>query len=263
MLFLKSKMKNMYVPETYWDTVAGELQQRPGSKFIAGDVDPFYIYKRKKFLRFFSSISFSSKKVIEIGPGPGGNLLEIYKQQPAHLTGADISGQMLDLCKLHIAGKNIELVKINGKDLCFEPGYFDIAITSTVLQHVTDDAMLSALIKDICRITKSDIYIFERIEKRYKKNNSNAGRTIEAYEDIFKKNNVSLHSTRFLNVYWSRLVCGIIRKIFNSSKRKEGASQTKASVFFQKLVLKITRLFDSWLPVKKDIAMLHFKKNAP
>src|SRR5258705_9731929 len=107
-------MQEKYIPEKYWDAVAVELSQRKENNFLAGDDDPFYTYKRKKFLRLLSNISFKGKKILEIGCGPGGNLLEIYKQQPAQLTGCDISDEMLKVCKEKIANRDIELVKTDG-----------------------------------------------------------------------------------------------------------------------------------------------------
>jgi hypothetical protein len=64
----------------------------------AGDDNPFFRYKRQKFLaRFLSTIEFNSK-VLEVGPGPGGNLLQIVRPgRPRRVIGIDISSEMLDL----------------------------------------------------------------------------------------------------------------------------------------------------------------------
>jgi ubiquinone/menaquinone biosynthesis C-methylase UbiE len=252
--------QKIYIPEKYWDHVAEQIQLRNRNDLLAGDSDPFYVYKRKKFLSLLASISFTGKRVIEVGAGPGGNLMEIYLQHPAYLTGADISSQMLNICRQNIGNRNIELVKTNGEDLPFERGCFDIAITSTVLQHITDEAILSELIKNICRVTRSDVYIFEQIEKKHKESSTNAGRTIEEYRYLFEKYNMSINTICFLNVWWSKLVCGMIRKVFNTFKRNEGSSQTKVSVFLQKIALNFTKPLDNWLLVK-DFAMLHFKRD--
>jgi ubiquinone/menaquinone biosynthesis C-methylase UbiE len=253
-------MPEEYIPEKYWDGVAIQLMHRKEHYLLAGDDDPFYIYKRKKTLKLFSTILFKEKKVLEIGCGPGGNLLEIYKQQPAQLTGCDISGEMLNVCKRNIDKRNIELVKI-GDSLPFQSTWFDIIITSTVLQHITDDMVLQELIKNIGRVAGADVYIFERVEKKHKKELSNTGRKISEYQRLFEKYEMLLSDVRFVNIYWSKLFCGIARKLFNSSKRKEGSPQTKASIFFQKIILVFTMPLDNLIPVKRDAAMLHFKKN--
>jgi ubiquinone/menaquinone biosynthesis C-methylase UbiE len=249
-----------YIPELYWDNVAVELPKRSTNALLAGDDDPFYQYKRQKFISRLRSIPFNGRKVIEIGSGPGGNLLEIYKQHPDHLVGADISQEMLGISMENIGNRPIELVKINGKELPFKDQHFDIAITSTVLQHITDNSLLEPLVGDIARVTASDIFIFERIEKKNKRSATNTGRTIEEYRLIFDQYNMKLQKSSFLYVFWSKLFCGIIRRAFNRNDRKEGARQSKFALALQKFILPITKKLDDWIPVKSDLALLHFKK---
>ena len=65
-----------YNPETYWSRVGQEIEKRAGDNVIAGDNNPYYVYKRSKFLRrFLDTIDFQSKTILEVGFGPGGNLL--------------------------------------------------------------------------------------------------------------------------------------------------------------------------------------------
>jgi ubiquinone/menaquinone biosynthesis C-methylase UbiE len=249
-----------YIPELYWDNVATELPKRTGNGLLAGDDDPFYQYKRQKFVSRLCSISFKGRKVIEIGSGPGGNLLEIYKQQPALLVGADISQEMIGISQENIGNRSIKLVKINGRELPFSDHQFDIAITSTVLQHITENSLLELLVSDISRVTAGDIFIFERIEKKHKPSATNTGRTIGEYKGIFDQNDMKLQQSTFLNVYWSKLFCGMIRRIFNRNGRKEGARQSRLALTLQKFILPITKKLDDWIPVNSDLALLHFKK---
>jgi len=44
-------------------------------------------YKRKKFLQLLQSIDFKNKIVLEMRSGPGGNLEEVYRQNPKELQG--------------------------------------------------------------------------------------------------------------------------------------------------------------------------------
>ena len=63
-----------YDPEVYWSGVAQEIGKR-GDNYIAGDDNPYFRYKRLKFLKeFLDTIDFQSKSVLEVGFGPGGNL---------------------------------------------------------------------------------------------------------------------------------------------------------------------------------------------
>jgi tRNA G46 methylase TrmB len=88
-----------YHPESYWSRVANEIKKRGPQNCLAGDDNPFFRYKRQKFLaRFLSTIEFNSKVVLEVGPGPGGNLLQIVRtSRPRRVIGIDISSEMLDL----------------------------------------------------------------------------------------------------------------------------------------------------------------------
>lgn len=253
----------MYLPETYWDSVAERIKKRTSGELIAGDEEPYYRYKRNKFLKLLNSISFKDKKVLEVGSGPGGNLLEIYQHNPKEVFGADISRQMIDISRTNVGDRRITIVKTNGKKLSFPDNCFELTFTSTVLQHISDEDVLEELIKEMCRISESDIYIFERIEKKNKRNESNIGRTIEEYSKTFSKNSFYLLETRFLYIHWSYLVCGGIRKLFNKRNRQEGEPLSKISIFLQKPVLLFTRILDVVFKVKRDLAMLHFKRWKP
>jgi len=248
-----------YIAEEYWDSVAITIKNRDKKSLIAGDDEPYYSYKRKKFLKLLHSISFHSKKVLEIGCGPGGNLIELVKDRPELLAGVDISNEMVRLSK-ELLGDQAEIIKINGTTLPFGANHFEIVFTSTVLQHITDESILSDLVKEICRVSLKDVYIFEGVEKKRKQNLSNVGRTINEYLRLFQANNFLLEEVKFLNMHWSWLVCGTIRRVFNSRKRKEGEKETDVSRLFQRIVLVITKPLDELFPIQRDLAMLHFKK---
>jgi SAM-dependent methyltransferase len=250
---------SQYRPEEYWNSVALNIERRNKNNVIAGDDEPYYLYKREKFLRILHDIPFKNKKIIEIGCGPGGNLREILKDNPQELVGVDISNEMIRLSKELISDK-AEIIKINGTELPFPSNHFEIAFTSTVLQHITDEVILNNLINEMCRVGSKDIYLFERIEKKRKADVSNIGRTVKDYSIFFENNNFILEEIKFLNVHWSWFVCGTIRKVFNSKKRKEGEKETTFSRFFQRVFLFITKPLDDFFPVKRDLAMLHFKK---
>lgn len=60
-----------YHPEPYWSEVAQKIKTREGVNVIAGDDEPYYRYKRKRFLKLLNSVDFAGKSVLEIGSGPG------------------------------------------------------------------------------------------------------------------------------------------------------------------------------------------------
>jgi hypothetical protein len=67
-----------YDVESYWNEVANNIEQRKGVKIIAGDDEPFYRYKRKRFLKLLELININGKSGLEIGSCPGGNLAYLY-----------------------------------------------------------------------------------------------------------------------------------------------------------------------------------------
>ncbi|HEX2630295.1 MAG TPA: class I SAM-dependent methyltransferase [Chitinophagaceae bacterium] len=250
-----------YDPQHYWDDVAQHIGSRDDNNIIAGDDEPYYRYKRKMFLKLLDRIDFTNKKVLEVGPGPGGNLHYLLQKNCKEIAGADISEQMIELAKKNLQEPTIAIHKTDGFTLSFTDNYFDLVFTSTVLQHVTDENQLQQLIKSICRVSASEVIIFERIENKITGHESNLGRPISYYADIFKSNGFILYTTRFLPVRASYIVCGAIRKLFNPKSRKEGEPISKTSRMLQTIALPVTKVLDKIIPAKSDLCMLYFKKD--
>lgn len=250
----------MYHPEPYWNEVAGRISQREGIKIIAGDDEPYYRYKRKKFLRLLDSIEFSDKIVLEIGSGPGGNLFEISKKSPRELHGIDISDEMIRISRKVLENKNVTVTKTDGEKISFPDNYFDLSFTSTVLQHNTNEEMLIKLVDEICRVTRKEIFIFEKIEKSIRGTDLCLGRPVEYYKSIFKKHGFELRETKFLNIQVSFLVSGAIRKLFNSSDKKEGEPMSGISRALQNISLPLTSVLDNVFKSERELAMLYFEK---
>ncbi|MBY0477432.1 MAG: class I SAM-dependent methyltransferase [Chitinophagaceae bacterium] len=251
-----------YNPETYWDEVAKHISERKDIKLIAGDDEPFYRYKRNKFLTLLDEMDIKDKSVLEIGSGPGGNLKYLLNKKPSKISGTDISEKMIQLSKELLSSPIVELKKTNGTSLPFNSDSYDIVFTATVLQHNVDEENLKKLILEICRISKSDIYIYERIEKTITGHDSNLGRPIEYYAALFSENGFRLKQTTFLNIDVSYLVCGAIRKVLNNNNRKEGEPLTKVSILIENILLPFTSMLDKLVSRKRDLAMLHFIKQS-
>jgi len=246
-----------YHPEEYWSDVARRTSARP-SGVIAGDDEPFYRYKRAQFLRLLHKINFDDKRVLEVGPGPGGNLVEILNHhKPAFLAGADISQEMINYARTQLP-PSVQLNKINGTELPFEDRHFDIAMTVTVLQHNTDEGMLERLIQSICRCTDQRIYLFERIEKSARGDELNMGRPISYYQAELKKGGFKLEDVSFLNVSASYYMAGATRKLLNSTKRKEAQPLSRLSLGVQHVLLPITKRIDPLIATDREFAQLSF-----
>lgn len=252
-------MSNNYHPEKYWSEVSELINQRSENNIIAGDDEPYYRYKRVRFLEMLDSVTFKDKNVLEVGSGPGGNLLEILKKSPKNLEAVDISQNMVNLATKNTSGK-VKIHKIDGTSFPFEDKTFDIIFTATVLQHNTDEMMLTKLVNEICRVSSDKVSIFERIEDEIKGDELCLGRPVTYYENLFKANGFRLVETAYSNIKISYLVCGAIRKIFNPSSRKEGQPITKFSVLLQNISLPITKVLDKVFKSKSDLTKLVFER---
>lgn len=248
-----------YQPESYWSTIGKRIKERSANNVIAGDDEPFYHYKRKKFLALLHEVNFQGKRVAEIGCGPGGNLVEILKTSPLKLVGFDISQEMINLAKEKLPA-TVELIKTEGTTLPADDKSFDIVFTATVLQHNTDRAMLEKLIREIARISASKVYLFERIEPDFKGDELCEGRPVNYYADILKSCGFKLKSTTFINIGASYYVSGAIRKVLNPRHREEGERISKISEILQKMTLPVTKLIDNIYKPARDLARLEFER---
>lgn len=248
-----------YHPESYWTEVADRIDSRAGTNVIAGDDEPFYRYKRKEFLKLLHSLDYKGKQVLEIGHGPGGNLLEVWKHKPKDLRGVDISSKMIELARKNIPNE-VKVTKIDGTTLPFPDKELDIVFSATVLQHNTDENMLKEIMKEMARVSGDKVVIFERIEKKLKGDDLCMGRPVSYYQQIMKENGFELSNQSFINIRLSYLVCGAIRKLFNPASRQEGEPLNALSVWLQKITLPVTAILDKIFTSQTDLAKLEFKR---
>ena len=250
----------MYNVEEYWSDVAERIDERTGRNVIAGDDEPYYRLKRRKFLKLFHEINYDGKAILEIGPGPGGNLAEIFNNHSASkIVGADISSSMIEVAQKHL-DSSIGLVKIDGSTLPFNSNSFDIIYTVTVLQHNTDRETLEALMKEVARVSSNEIYLYERIESSERGDTTNIGRPISYYSDFFAQHGFELQSSKFLDIQLSSMLAGFTRKILNARSRTEAEPLNTFSLWVQKIGIPITAFIDQFISQKRDLARLHFKR---
>lgn len=250
-----------YHPEPYWSAVADRIKNRGNNNVIAGDDEPFYRYKRARFLAMLNSVDFKNKSVLEIGHGPGGNLLEIKKKSPSRLTGVDISDAMIVLATEN-TNNEVELVKINGTQLPFEDKEFDIVFSATVLQHNSDDEMMRALLAEMCRVSSNEVFLFEKVDSKIVGDDLCYARPVEYYHKLVQEKGFKLDNTRYINIRSSYYVCGAIRKIFNKSSRTEGEPLSTFSIWLQIITLPITKILDRIFTSKKDVTKMGFRRNS-
>lgn len=250
--------KQEYHPEPYWSDVAKRILDREDNNVIAGDDEPYYRYKRHRFLELLGSLSFAGKSVLEVGHGPGGNLNFVSKRKPKRLAGADISNDMIALARKNTSVTDFN--KINGVELPFKNKEFDLIFTATVLQHNTDDAMFRKILAEICRSSGKQVAFFEKIEKEISGDDLCVGRPVSYYEMLCKEQGFRLKEVEFINVNISYYVCGAIRKGLNSSNRAEGEPLNGISVFLQNITLPITKILDKIFTAKRNVAKMVFER---
>jgi SAM-dependent methyltransferase len=272
-IFLGSIMNSermTYDPETYWSRVGQEVQKRAGDSVTAGDDNPYYSYKRSKFLcRFLDTIDFSSKTIMEVGFGPGGNLRHIASFHcPQLIFGADISQTMYDIARRNLQSfRNVSLTKIDGTHLPFEDRSIDLSFTVTVLQHVTDAAMLEALVKDVCRVTRDRVVLMEDIGhcEQLGGQGDYVSRTVGLYENLLSKHGFEWRQTRFLNTKvsrrWYEFSWRVYRRAF-AHDHHEGDRINFLGKVLIGLPLILTRVLDDFLTEDQNLAKLTFVRKS-
>ena len=248
-------------PEEYWSKVARQIAQRGPGHVIAGDDEPYYRYKRQQFLKIFRRLDFKGKFVLEVGCGPGGNLREVAKHQPARLVGVDISAEMLQLAAANLKGINVELIKTDGTGLALPDNAFDLVYSVTVLQHQPDYPSFKLYLSEMGRVAQDTIILFERTERTEKGNALNLGRPVSAYAELLAAQGFALVNTQYLKIHASYYVCGAIRRLFHPGSSAEGEPMTKLVLFFEHLALPVTRLFDQMMRLRRDVTKMEFKKS--
>ena len=246
-----------YSPEPYWSEVAANIDEREGDNVIAGDDEPYYVYKRERFLRMLRELPVADREVLEIGPGPGGNLRELWRARPARLAGADISARMIEVARRRL-DPAVELVKTDGTTLPFGDRAFDLVFSVTVLQHNSDDAMMRALLGEMARVSRAEVTLFEQVDYRISGDELMRARPIAYYASIMREYGYVLAEARMLDIVASYYASGAIRRGLNPATRKEGEPLTPISLAAQRLVLPVTKVLDRLLPLQKDMARMRF-----
>lgn len=254
-------LKDDYQPEAYWSAVGKRIAARAQShNVIAGDDEPYYRYKRREFLKLLREVNFTGRSVLELGCGPGGNLIEVLKLAPRQLTAVDISAQMISLARQKVPAM-VELIKIDDSTLPFADQTFEVVFTATVLQHNTDENMLRQIMAELCRVSVQQVILFERIEQTIQGDALCVGRPLPYYAEIMAAHGFELTEQKFINVRVSYYVCGAIRKLLNPLNRQEGEPLNKISEWLQTFTLFFTRPLDKIFTSTKDIARLIFVRN--
>lgn len=255
-----------YDIESYWSRVASDIRKRGPENYVAGDDDPYYRYKRATFLRrFLATLDVAGRRVLELGCGPGGNLLELVGRGPTLLVGVDISACMLTLAQRTLEGipVPVELKKTDGQRLPLDDRSVDLAFTVTVLQHNVDPAGLSLVIAELCRVTADRIVIIEDTggARTAPEGSTFLARPIDAYQIEFARHGFGLQTAAYLNLRHSRRVHQAIRRRLVPANHREGQPLSAPVKTALTLALAITRLLDKTSSDTEDLTRMVFVRN--
>lgn len=253
-----------YDVSAYWSRVGREIEARGADNVIAGDDDAFNRYKRQKFLtRFLHSIDFDGKRVLEIGCGPGGNLVEIGRQhRPAKLRGADISPVMARIAaqNLRTNGIEAEVTHIDGRTLPFPDRSVDVAYTVTVIQHNTHGPSCAALVGEICRVTAETVVLMEDIGGADLDGTGTwVGRRVDVYAALMRQGGFALEDCTFLDIELSRKAELLSRKLRPAGHR-EGEPPGAAATALLAAGIPITSRLDPLVRRQAGLAKMVYRR---
>ena len=256
-----------YDAEAYWSRVASEIGRRDAGNVVAGDDDPFHRYRRAKFLKTcLAKVDVDGKTVLEVGCGPGGNLAWLAGHRaPEALIGCDISADMVALAKKGTADCDVAVTvhKSDGAHLPLDERSVDVAFTATVLQHCTDGGMLSTLVADICRVTRSEVVVMEAIgDDELTRDTSYLARRLEIYSELFAQNGFALRHRYSLKTRVSNGVWRLLNAVFGRRAHREGEAFGPAQRRLMTIALPVTRLLDDLVPDRRNINKLAFVRAA-
>jgi demethylmenaquinone methyltransferase / 2-methoxy-6-polyprenyl-1,4-benzoquinol methylase len=100
-------------------------------------------------------VAGSPQSILDVATGPGGVALQLAARSQAHVTGVDLTGEMLRVAAANVAragqSPRVALVQGRGEELPFADATFDGLTFTYLLRYVADP---SATIRELARVVK-------------------------------------------------------------------------------------------------------------
>ena len=130
----------------YWDVRVDDTrlsEHQPGTAEFYAALDAYRLRKNPYLLRVVNFAGWAGRDVLEIGCGPGLDLVRFAKGG-ARVTGVDVATTALDLAQgcCRAAGVKATLLQADGARLPFAEASFDLVYCHGVLSFVRDPAGL-------------------------------------------------------------------------------------------------------------------------
>jgi SAM-dependent methyltransferase len=250
-----------YNAAEHWSDVATKAGGRGGrGRLVAGDDAPYYRYKRRLFLqKFLSQIPTEDKSILEVGCGPGGNLVELLRRNPKRLVGCDVAPAMVEAARQEREAEGAEIVLIDGESLPFADQEFDLSFTVTVLMH-NPEQRKAQIIGEMCRTTRSQIYLIEdtfppspsaRAATTEDEASGGIGaygsffpRAVGEYADSCAKGGFALVDTQYLETFASHYLFAFLSTRLDKQRTAEGEGFSRLHWGVETAMQPLTRQLD-------------------
>lgn len=256
-----------YKADQHWSEVADKAARRGWrGRLVAGDDAPYYRYKRQLFVEKFLSQIPTDGSVLEVGCGPGGNLVELLKRHPRRLVGCDVAPAMVEAARDEAGRKGAEVVLIDGESLPFDDKEFDVTFTATVLMHNPADRMVK-MVDEMCRITSSNLYLIEdtfpppasappppsqstangdgmETESGIGDYGTFFSRSVGEYSDACAKNGFVLKDTQYLQTFVSHAMFSFLKVRLDKGRTAEGEGFSRLHWGLETALQPVTRQLD-------------------
>jgi SAM-dependent methyltransferase len=249
-----------YKAEAYWDGVGREVLHRRGTgqSSIASDDTPYAGVRQSRFFDEFLDPALEDvQTVLEVGPGPGGNLLRL-RAQGKTVFGADVSNVMIDLARRN--GLDC-LVQIDGEHLPFKDRFCDAVFTSTVLQHNTKEQAVK-LLAEIARVASKEVHLFEDTALiPFRDRRSHWFRPPSWYVSLVEAHGYELIFQARMTHTFQEMTAAFARMLAER-QRAQGASPTKRRLRLEELLIRAARPVDRHVPPAAGLTRMSFRRTA-
>lgn len=247
-----------YDAGAYWDNVGREVAQRPhdDQSSIASDDTPYYFLRQRRFFEEFLDPAFRHvTSILEIGPGPGGNLNRL-RSQGKTVFGADVSKVMMNIA--HLNGLNC-IVQIDGSHLPFKDKFCDAVFTSTVLQHNTKE-QATGLLAEMARVAAKEVHLFEDTAPiPFRDRRSHWLRPPSWYISLLESRGYELTFQRRLPLTCQEMAA-IIARVLVDRQRGQGARPTPRRLRLEAILCSAARPVDRHVPPMVGLTRMSFRR---
>ena len=244
----------VYKPAEYWSSVGDRIEAR-GGDVVAGDDTPYFRYKRRRFLeRFLENLEISGKRVLEVGPGPGGNLTFLSGRGATRLVGVDVAPTMVRLAR----ARGHEVHETDGNTLPFEDQEFDVVFSATVLHH---NPRIDSLLGEMCRVARRVVLFEDTAPTHRRESDAFFRRTRAEYATIAGACGYRLVESEPLRISASTFAHRVAMAVADRRGRDEGEPVPSLVARVERLLLPATMRLDRYIPPRRTLSKMVFSSD--